>query len=148
MSLLILARSTKKHKSDAIPSTQVIEETMVMKMKRNVVSYKDAITGGNEEDNDSEDSSANSESESEGESDSEHESEDQADAVEDPLCPEVKISKGEYKCACKQWKHAVIVKLLGKKVGLKFIQSRLDKLWKPLMDGVRLVQVGIYFLYT
>ncbi|KAJ1439944.1 hypothetical protein SESBI_02168 [Sesbania bispinosa] len=94
-----------------------------MGMKRNVVSYKDAFMGENGSDSDSDDSSDGSKSSSEYEE-----------------------GKSEYKRACKQWKLAVIVKLLGKKVGLKFMQNRLEKMWRPLGDMEVMDMENDYFL--
>ncbi|KAJ1385633.1 hypothetical protein SESBI_41510 [Sesbania bispinosa] len=47
-------------------------------------------------------------------------------------CLVVKVSKEERKHACHPWKHFVIVKLLGKRVGLKFFILRLMKIWNPM----------------
>ncbi|KAJ1406797.1 Zinc finger, CCHC-type [Sesbania bispinosa] len=47
------------------------------------------------------------------------------------LCPLVKLSKSERIGTCIPWKRALIIKLLGKKVSLKFLQGRLQNLWQP-----------------
>lgn len=44
-----------------------------------------------------------------------------SEAIEDPLCPEITISK-EGQRVCKPWRRSVIVKLLGTKVGIRFMQ--------------------------
>ncbi|KAJ1407534.1 hypothetical protein SESBI_24219 [Sesbania bispinosa] len=41
----------------------------------------------------------------------------------DPLCPIVKLSRMEKKCICIPWKRAIIVNLLGKKIGLRMLQT-------------------------
>ncbi|KAJ1406035.1 hypothetical protein SESBI_25487 [Sesbania bispinosa] len=50
---------------------------------------------------------------------------------DDPLCPIVKVTKAEIKYACQPWRIAIIVKLLGQKMGMKFLRQRLIKLWQP-----------------
>ncbi|KAJ1389959.1 Ribonuclease H domain [Sesbania bispinosa] len=47
------------------------------------------------------------------------------------LCPMVKLSKEERIGACIPWKRAIIIKLLGKRMSLKFLQGRLQRLWQP-----------------
>ncbi|KAJ1441833.1 hypothetical protein SESBI_01034 [Sesbania bispinosa] len=99
------------------------------KIIRGVVSYKDicleSSPGGNDGDGGSDDDSYSS-------SDSEEDDSDlQAFLAEcDPLCPIVKISRHEKKLSI-PWRRAIIVKLLGKRIGLKMLQSRLSKLWQP-----------------
>ncbi|KAJ1390250.1 hypothetical protein SESBI_37612 [Sesbania bispinosa] len=53
---------------------------------------------------------------------------------EDPLCPIVHVSRKEFQRACKPWKSSVIVKLLGKRVGLRLLQLRLLKIWNHVGD--------------
>ncbi|KAJ1401838.1 hypothetical protein SESBI_28468 [Sesbania bispinosa] len=89
-------------------------------------SYKDVILGVNgvtsEESSDEEDDSSSPDSE--GETDhSDYEEQDNKG-----------VSVDQLKRACKPWQNSVIVKLLGKKVGLKFLQLRLLKLWNTLGD--------------
>ncbi|KAJ1408029.1 hypothetical protein SESBI_23885 [Sesbania bispinosa] len=50
---------------------------------------------------------------------------------DDPLCPTVKVSKAELKYPCQPWRKAILVKLLGKRLGMKFLRQRLIKLWQP-----------------
>ncbi|KAJ1413531.1 Ribonuclease H-like superfamily [Sesbania bispinosa] len=47
------------------------------------------------------------------------------------LCPTVKLSKEEKKGVRIPWRRALIVKLIGKRVGFCFMQGRLMKLWNP-----------------
>ncbi|KAJ1384001.1 hypothetical protein SESBI_42905 [Sesbania bispinosa] len=43
--------------------------------------------------------------------------------------PEVQISYEEYENWCKPWKNTLIVKLLGRKLSLRFLSARLQSLW-------------------
>lgn len=49
----------------------------------------------------------------------------------DPLCLVVCLTREDLVEARLPWKKAVIVKLLGRKVGLMFLRARLRKLWQP-----------------
>lgn len=49
---------------------------------------------------------------------------------DDHLCPVVKISSEELHEARRPWKKAVIVKVIGKRLGIRFLRSRLLKLWQ------------------
>ncbi|KAJ1427557.1 Reverse transcriptase zinc-binding domain [Sesbania bispinosa] len=43
--------------------------------------------------------------------------------------PEIKISLEEYNSWCQSWKTTLIVKLLGKKMGFRFMSKRIQQLW-------------------
>ena len=45
------------------------------------------------------------------------------------LCPMITISKDEWKALCEPWKLCLVVKLLGKTLGFRFLKVRLQKLW-------------------
>lgn len=49
----------------------------------------------------------------------------------DPLCPVIPVTKKEIQEACKPWRKAIIIKLLGERVGLNFLTGRLARLWHP-----------------
>ncbi|XP_061363633.1 uncharacterized protein LOC133307191 [Gastrolobium bilobum] len=51
------------------------------------------------------------------------------DAVEDPLCPSFKLSREQHKEDCKQWRKALIIKLLGKRMGARFLMARVIRMW-------------------
>ncbi|KAJ1391162.1 Zinc finger, CCHC-type [Sesbania bispinosa] len=56
----------------------------------------------------------------------------------DPLCPVVRLSEEERKAIQIPWRRALLVKLLGKRMGLKYFHARLIKLWQlraRLEDG-------------
>lgn len=46
--------------------------------------------------------------------------------------PIAKVSRTELKETCQPWKNAIIVKLLGKRLGLPFLKASLLKLWEPM----------------
>ncbi|XP_061350985.1 uncharacterized protein LOC133296046, partial [Gastrolobium bilobum] len=51
------------------------------------------------------------------------------DGDEDPLCPTYSFPKALHLEGCRPWRQAVIVKLLGKKVGVRFLLNRLLRMW-------------------
>lgn len=50
---------------------------------------------------------------------------------EDPDCLVVLLSKEEYLALCRPWRNALIIKVLGRRVGFTIINSRIIHLWKP-----------------
>lgn len=54
------------------------------------------------------------------------------DEEEDPYYPVVLLSKEEYLAMCKPWRNALIIKILGHKVGYSVIISRIMQMWKPI----------------
>ncbi|KAJ1382331.1 hypothetical protein SESBI_44335 [Sesbania bispinosa] len=63
-----------------------------------------------------------------------------------PDCPVVKISRSERKQACDKWKNSVIIKVLGKRVSLKFLQLKLLQLWR-LLGEMEVINLEMdYFL--
>ncbi|XP_061344063.1 uncharacterized protein LOC133290032 [Gastrolobium bilobum] len=66
-------------------------------------------------------------------------------AVEDPLCPVLRLSKSEHKGSCKQWRKALIIKLMGKKIGTRFLMARLQRLWN-LVSTYELIDLDNGFL--
>ncbi|XP_057425674.1 uncharacterized protein LOC130719039 [Lotus japonicus] len=97
---------------------------------RRIVSYKDVCLGvnGGEESEDDDVPMEGFLSDSE-ESDSERAGKDAAQG--NPLCPVIRISKEKRKELRKPWQNSIIVKLLGKRVGLGLMKDRLSKLWHP-----------------
>ncbi|XP_061337779.1 uncharacterized protein LOC133284726 [Gastrolobium bilobum] len=51
------------------------------------------------------------------------------DLLEDPLCPRYTFSLEEHKSDCEIWRKALIIKMLGKRIGTIFLMSRLVRLW-------------------
>ncbi|XLR33768.1 hypothetical protein S83_061668 [Arachis hypogaea] len=45
------------------------------------------------------------------------------------LCPVIPVSKEEFEDWCRPWKSALVVKVLGKRVGLAFMEQRLQRDW-------------------
>lgn len=104
---------------------------------RKLISYKDicaGINGNDYEEEDKDDYIDNSGTDVDDEVDDvEGDDEDMDDSVQqDPLCPVIKVTKQELKEACKPWRKAIIVKLLGKKLGLSLLRLRLERLWQPM----------------
>ncbi|XP_057444629.1 uncharacterized protein LOC130736870 [Lotus japonicus] len=51
-----------------------------------------------------------------------------------PLCPVIKLSKEKLRELPKPWGNAIIVKLLGKRIGMRLLKDRLSRLWNPSGD--------------
>ncbi|KAJ1417453.1 hypothetical protein SESBI_16505 [Sesbania bispinosa] len=117
---------------------------------RKVFSYKDIILGatrkGEESSSEDGETEYSSGSEDSDHSEGEEEGSFQKNNEGDPFCPEVQISHKEVREACKAWKHSVIIKVLGKKCGLRFLQLRLITMWKPLGDMEIIDMEYEYFL--
>lgn len=48
----------------------------------------------------------------------------------DPLCPVIPVTSKERRNLCKPWRKAIIIKLLGRTVGYRYLYARLPKIWK------------------
>ncbi|KAJ4825917.1 hypothetical protein Tsubulata_044972, partial [Turnera subulata] len=48
---------------------------------------------------------------------------------EDPDCPTIRLSAAEKRRLYRNWRYALIVKVLGKKVGYRFLQNQLHTIW-------------------
>ncbi|XP_061350093.1 uncharacterized protein LOC133295303 [Gastrolobium bilobum] len=68
-------------------------------------------------------------------------------SVDDPFCPSYRFEKEIHKESCKPWRMAVIVKLLGKRVGVKFFQNRLLKMWNLSGSYEFIDMENDYFLF-
>lgn len=159
-----LARSTKKAKmveeSESLPCAVVAESPLEnaqvgstpsefmtateIAMKRKVISYADICIGvngaGKGGDTSDEEGFLEDLMEEEASEEEEGEEKEKGEHEEDHLCPVVKISKEEIKEAQQYWRKALIVKLLGKRVGLRYMQTRLTKMWQTVgtMDVIDL----------
>ncbi|XP_061349017.1 uncharacterized protein LOC133294382 [Gastrolobium bilobum] len=71
----------------------------------------------------------------------------QSNDQDDPFCPTYRFSKELYKESCRPWKQAVIIKLLGKKVGVKFLLNRLLKMWNLSGTHEFIDMENDYFLF-
>ncbi|KAJ1434399.1 hypothetical protein SESBI_05543 [Sesbania bispinosa] len=116
---------------DVVQVTELFETVTGEAMKRNLVSYKDALGVNGGYNSGSSSGSEYELSSKEGESEEDEDSSGEEE-VEDRLCPVIKLSKEERHEACRPWRKALIVKLLGKRVGLRFLHLRLIKLWHPV----------------
>lgn len=43
----------------------------------------------------------------------------------------IEISREKCKALCRPWRNSIIVKLLGKRIGLNMLRTRLSRLWQP-----------------
>ncbi|XP_061352758.1 uncharacterized protein LOC133297608 [Gastrolobium bilobum] len=68
-------------------------------------------------------------------------------SVDDPFCPSYRFEKEIHKESCKPWRMAIIVKLLGKRVGVKFFQNRLLKMWNLSGSYEFIDMENDYFLF-
>ncbi|XP_061354584.1 uncharacterized protein LOC133299159 [Gastrolobium bilobum] len=48
---------------------------------------------------------------------------------DDPLCPRYTFSIEEHKKDCEQWRKALIIKIMGKRIGMRFLMARLQRIW-------------------
>ncbi|KAF7804220.1 putative ribonuclease H protein At1g65750 family [Senna tora] len=91
-------------------------------------SFKDKVIGWQEDDvakNLEEDGHSETE-----DSSSEDMEEDDEDLEDEDLCPKLNIDQEEYDQWCQPWKLTLLVRLLGKRIGVGFMINRLEKLWK------------------
>lgn len=89
-------------------------------------SYKNKLLGINGIENDyTSDDLEIWENENETEDDMQEENEEE----QDPLCPIIPVTFQERKNFCKPWRRALIVKLLGRRIGYRFLYGRLSKMW-------------------
>ncbi|PHU02702.1 hypothetical protein BC332_27953 [Capsicum chinense] len=56
----------------------------------------------------------------------------------------IQLSEADKKCLYNPWKHSVIVKLVGKKLNHRYLQTKLSELWK-LQEGIALIDLGLAF---
>lgn len=101
-------------------------ESMSQKSGKNgqPVSYKNMLMGINGADY----NESSEDSEMWDDEDSEEESFNEEFKDHDPLCPHINITTEERKLF-KPWRKALIIKLLRRRIGYKFLYSRLSKLW-------------------
>ncbi|KAJ1440457.1 hypothetical protein SESBI_02030 [Sesbania bispinosa] len=55
----------------------------------------------------------------------------ESEFFEDPLCSVVRLSEAESDAIRIPWQRSILVKLLGKRMSLRFFQARLYKIWQP-----------------
>ncbi|XP_061341222.1 uncharacterized protein LOC133287599 [Gastrolobium bilobum] len=106
-----------------------------------VVSYKDKLLRLNEQgghsDNDEEDRVSKQKREDEEAKLMEGLAQDVPD---DPLCPRYTFSVEEHKRDCEQWRKALIIKLIGKRMRARVLMMRLQRLWS-LMGAYELIDL-------
>lgn len=94
--------------------------------QEDATSYKNKLLGinGNETSDSSDEPKIWS-----GDEESDEELQDMDESQLDPLCPSIPVSTEERMKLCKPWRKAVIIKLLGRKIGYKFLIGRSSRLW-------------------
>ncbi|XP_061356962.1 uncharacterized protein LOC133301348 [Gastrolobium bilobum] len=65
---------------------------------------------------------------------------------DDPLCPRLILSAEEHKRDCEQWRKALIIKLLGKRISPRFLLTRLRKSWN-LVSSFEAIDLDNGFLF-
>ncbi|XP_019160127.1 PREDICTED: uncharacterized protein LOC109156749 [Ipomoea nil] len=53
------------------------------------------------------------------------------DEDDDPLCPTIRLTKAEIEAIRAPWRKALIIKVMGRKVGYAYLLRRLNSMWKP-----------------
>ncbi|KAJ1422008.1 Zinc finger, CCHC-type [Sesbania bispinosa] len=146
-----ISSTGKEGKEEGSAQQEIFQTVIGESLKRPVISYKDACLGVNGPSNyisssdwesfDEEESYEGSEEDS-GSDNGEEMDEDgelkpgaKNRVKDDPLCPTIKVTKGEVRVACQPWKKAILVKLLGKRLGMRFLRQRLLKCGNPLLNG-------------
>ncbi|KAJ4823442.1 hypothetical protein Tsubulata_023131 [Turnera subulata] len=66
------------------------------------------------------------------------------DDADDPYCPTILLSSSDKKRIYQRWKDTLIVKLLGKKVGYRFLYRTLMNQWRP-KEEIAMADMGIDF---
>ncbi|KAJ1410052.1 hypothetical protein SESBI_22287 [Sesbania bispinosa] len=129
------------------PKRSLFSTSTGLRLERKVVSYRDVCSGlgyGHISNNDDDSSGSGFDTESEGSE--ELDSDEEFLKTLDPFCPIVKLSRLDKKCLCIPWNRAMIVKLLGKKIGLRLLQTRLSKLWQTTSSMEVIDLENDYFL--
>ena len=140
-----LQRSTKKPKVTEVSPMDVATNNST---PRRLLSYAEVCGGVNGGDDigfnsddellSEDDMSMDEETSSEEESDEEEEDGRSKQKVskediilDDILCPTVRLTSEERRSLCKPWRQSLIINLLGKKVGYRFLRAKLMQLWRP-----------------
>ncbi|XP_061347428.1 uncharacterized protein LOC133292952 [Gastrolobium bilobum] len=115
-------------------------------LRTNLVSYKDKLlklNSGDASDSEEEDWLTRQQRE-----DDEEDLMDESSHItrEDPLCPTYHISGAQHLEDCKQWRKALIIKLLGKRIVPRFLMARLQRLWN-LVSPYELIDLDNGFLF-
>ncbi|PHU07987.1 hypothetical protein BC332_24476 [Capsicum chinense] len=56
----------------------------------------------------------------------------------------IQLSEADKHRLYNPWKHSVIVKVVGKKLNYKYLQTKLSEIWK-LQEGIALIDLGLGF---
>ncbi|KAJ1427426.1 hypothetical protein SESBI_09679 [Sesbania bispinosa] len=125
--------SSRSNPNETVPVQPIkFQTTIGMSLDRKVVSYKDIFLGVNGH-NISEDDAEMFEEDRllQEQPPVEEGSEGNSAFLGDPLCPVVKLTEAERDIIRIPWKRAILVKVLGKHMSLRYFHGRLIKLWRP-----------------
>ncbi|KAJ1386691.1 hypothetical protein SESBI_40616 [Sesbania bispinosa] len=144
------SKKEEVHEVVEITRKEIFPTTIGEGLRRKLISYRDACIGINgastyyscsewETSEDEEGDDAISEEQSVDGDENMGEQEDEGvprrqrsnKGEDDPLCPTIPVSQAELRVVCQPWRKAILVKLLGKKLGMRFLRQRLLKLWQP-----------------
>lgn len=96
---------------------------------RSLVSYRDLVAGANVRE--SVESYSDDDENWDGDDLSDDELEEGENSLKKKLGPGVDICKKERIELCRPWRKSLIIKVLGKEVGYKFLLNKIQKLWSP-----------------
>ncbi|XP_019186575.1 PREDICTED: uncharacterized protein LOC109181278 [Ipomoea nil] len=126
-----LVHESEERASEA-PASQRASTEMIATHRR---SYADSVTGQNAEGGDTLEGGS--------EEDADEISDDEDD---DPLCPTIRLTKAEVAAIRAPWRKALIIKVMGRKVGYAYLLRRLTSMWK-LKGSLDLIAIdNDYFL--
>jgi hypothetical protein len=160
-----LDRSKKKPKTSDNTQDTVVSETQMMDVlnqdsgsrennevsQRKKVSYKDIcmnFNGGGQDHGEPEEEWWFEQDDATDAGDMEDEDPrlNQENTEESLFIPIAKVTKEEIREACNPWKRAIVVKLLGKRLSLNIMRTRLMKMWAPTGEMEIIDLENDYFL--
>ncbi|KAJ1443649.1 hypothetical protein SESBI_00237 [Sesbania bispinosa] len=120
----------EKPQANVVSGGSIFQTTIGLGMERKMVSYKDICIGVNGHNVSEEDVVFFKEIQGMHNDVQQRVDEHDQGFLGDPLCPEVRLSDEERRMISIPWKRSIIVKVLGRKMTLRYFQARLYKLWE------------------
>ncbi|KAJ1403694.1 Zinc finger, CCHC-type [Sesbania bispinosa] len=121
----------EKPQANVVNGGSLFQTTIGLGMERKMVSYKDICIGVNGHNVSEEDVVFFEEIQGMHNDVQQRVDEHDQGFLGDPLCSEVRLSDEERRMISIPWKRSIIVKVLGRKMTLRYFHARLYKLWKP-----------------
>ncbi|KAJ1394112.1 hypothetical protein SESBI_34415 [Sesbania bispinosa] len=121
----------EKPQANVVNGGSLFQTTIGLGMERKMVSYKDICIGVNGHNVSEEDVVFFKEIQGMHNDVQQRVDEHDQGFLGDLLCPEVRLSDEECRMISIPWKRSIIVKVLGRKMTLRYFQARLYKLWQP-----------------